>query len=197
MEKMERLKELYIKYQNCQNCFLWKNRSNIVFGSGDFNVEILFIGEAPGHNEDIEKRPFCGAAGHLLDNYLNFINMDRKDIYITNIVKCRPPNNRNPYKEEIKMCKPILDEQLEILSPKIIITLGNIATQSYLNLSDGISSLRGQWFEKDNIKTIPMFHPAALLRDPQKKEVTKHDFLLLKREFMLLQNKKLLFNKQE
>lgn len=195
MDNLKELEKLYSQYSNCQNCDLSKNRTNIIFGEGSPNTEIIFIGEAPGRNEDIEGSPFCGAAGHLLNNYLDLINATRKDIYITNVIKCRPPNNRNPYIEEIKSCKVILNLQLEIISPKIIVTLGNIATQTFLNLNEGILKLRGRWFQKNNYKILPMFHPVDLLRDPKKKKDAIKDFNLLKREFNLWKNKQILNHK--
>lgn len=195
MDNLEKLEKLYLQYSNCQNCNLSKDRTNIVFGEGNSKTGVIFIGEAPGHNEDIEGSPFCGAAGHLLNNYLDLIGAHRKDIYITNVVKCRPPNNRNPYVGEIKSCKIILDSQLEIISPAIIVTLGNVATKAFLNLKDGISELRGRWFQKDKYRILPMFHPAALLRDPEKKKDTSQDFEILKREFNLWKNKELLNRK--
>lgn len=192
---MDRLEKMYLNYQSCQRCDLWKGRTNIVFGEGNINTAILFVGEAPGYNEDIEGVPFCGAAGYLLNNYLDLIGAERKDIYITNVVKCRPPNNRNPYIKEIESCKEILSNQLEIISPKIIVTLGNIATKAFINLPNGITELRGRWFQKNEYKILPMFHPAALLRDPDKKKDTTKDFELLRREFNLWRNKQLLNHK--
>lgn len=187
-----KFQKLVINYQNCQNCTLFKSRTNVVFGEGNLNPGIIFVGEAPGRNEDISGSPFCGAAGELLNNYLEYIGFNRQDTYITNVVKCRPPNNRSPYIAEVKSCNEILSQELEILAPKIIVTLGNIATKKFLNLNKGITELRGKWFEKNQYKILPMFHPAALLRDPNKKNDTVKDFELLKREFNLWKNKELL-----
>jgi len=195
MENQNKLHQLYMQYERCENCSLSKTRTNIVFGDGNPNSDIVFIGEGPGYNEDIEGIPFCGAAGHLLDNYLDFVGASREDIYITNVVKCRPPNNRNPYAEEIKSCHEILKGQLDIISPKIIVTLGNVATKVFLNLKEGITELRGRWFEKNNYRILPMFHPAALLRDPSKKRDTAHDFELLQRHLILSRNRRVFVDK--
>lgn len=154
---------------NCTKCKLCTNRHNIVIGTGNKNAKIMFIGEGPGADEDIQGIPFVGKAGKLMDKAFIGIGIKREEVYIANIVKCRPPNNRNPEYEEADMCKEYLDSQIKLVNPEIIVLLGSVALKNTLGKEYGITESRGKWFEKDGIKYIPTFHPAALLRDEIKK----------------------------
>lgn len=172
---------------SCERCHLSKTRNNVVFGEGDYSKGIVFVGEAPGRNEDIKGRPFVGSAGRLLDDILNKIGIKRKDIFITNIVKCRPPNNRNPTKQEIETCSYWLDLQIKLIKPKVIVTLGNFSTRYFLNkigINKSISFLHGKVFifkEKDiNYKILPIYHPAAALYNRNLAEDIEKDLMLLK-----------------
>jgi DNA polymerase len=148
---------------------LEQTADTLVFGEGDANANVLIIGEAPGEQEDQTGRPFVGRAGQLLDQILDSVNMHRDEIYITNIVKYRPPGNRNPTTDEIHASEPMLIEQLNILQPQIIATLGNVPTQYFLKTKDGITKTRGNWFDWQGVKLMPLFHPAYLLRNPSRK----------------------------
>lgn len=144
--------------------------ANLVFGEGDPDANVVMIGEAPGEDEDASGRPFVGRAGQLLDRVLESVQIEREEVYITNIVKYRPPGNRNPKPEEILASEPLLMEQLRIIRPQIIVTLGNIPTQYFVKTKDGITKTRGQWFEWNGVRVYPMFHPAYLLRNPSREK---------------------------
>ncbi|MDR2760284.1 MAG: uracil-DNA glycosylase [Rickettsiales bacterium] len=154
----------------CAKCELSKTRSNVVFGDGTPNNKIVLIGEAPGRDEDMQGKPFVGRSGQLLDKILESVGFSRKiNIYIMNTVKCRPPENRNPLPGEKTACREFLDEQLRILSPKIILLCGAVAVTSMLDTKDGITKIRGKWFDMPNgMRAMPIFHPAYLLRNPSK-----------------------------
>ena len=141
----------------------------MVIGTGNRNAKIMFIGEGPGADEDLQGIPFVGKAGKLMDRAFEGIGIKREEVYIANIVKCRPPNNRNPEYEEADACKEYLGSQINLVKPEIIILLGSVALKNILGKEYGITSSRGKWFEKDGIKCLPTFHPAALLRDETKK----------------------------
>lgn len=149
---------------------LEQTAANLVFGEGDPNANVVFIGEAPGEQEDETGRPFVGRAGQLFDQILDSVNINRDDVYITNIVKYRPPANRNPTPEEIQASEPLLMEQLQLLRPQIVATLGNVPTQYFLSTKEGITKTRGNWFDWHGIKLMPLFHPAYLLRNPSRKK---------------------------
>jgi uracil-DNA glycosylase len=140
--------------------------NNLVFGEGDSDAKLMIVGEAPGEDEDLSGRPFVGRAGQLLDKILESVQMNRDNIYITNMVKYRPPNNRNPTPQETLVSEPLLLEQIRLIRPQIIATLGNVPTQYFLKTKDGITKTHGQWFEWHEIKIMPLFHPAYLLRNP-------------------------------
>jgi len=165
---------------DCQNCPLSKTRKSFVFGSGNPNAELLFIGEAPGEQEDLEGEPFIGKAGQLLTNIITAMYLNRDDVYICNIVKCRPPNNRNPELDEIKRCLPYLKKQIRIVRPKVICLLGKVAIQAMLKDTNSISSLRGTIFYLGKIPTIVTYHPAALLRNPGWKSKVWDDMKLVR-----------------
>ncbi len=161
---------------NCSRCKLHKGRKAIVFGEGDPGSLLVFVGEAPGYEEDQQGRPFVGPAGQLLtDIIVKGIKLRREDVYICNIVKCRPPDNRNPETDEINACEPFLIKQLEAIKPKIIIALGNIAAKTLLKTGEGITSLRGRWQTYHGIPLMPTFHPAYLLRNPKDKALVWED----------------------
>ena len=168
-EKVKQMEQLKNSCINCKDCKLCTNRINIVFGVGDVNSKLMFIGEGPGADEDKTGIPFVGKAGKLMNMAFQAIGIDREKVYIANIVKCRPPGNRNPEAEEAKACMKYLNRQIEIIQPKIIILLGSVALKNILGEEYGITASRGKWIEKDNIKYMPTFHPAALLRDETKK----------------------------
>ena len=165
----EDLEELRKITMNCNKCKLCKTRQNVVFGVGNKDTELMFIGEGPGGDEDRIGEPFVGKAGQLMDKAFDVVGIKRKEIYIANIVKCRPPHNRDPEEDEIVACMDYLRNQVMIIKPKIIVLLGRIALQNILGKDYKITASRGKWFEKDGIKYIPTFHPAALLRDETKK----------------------------
>jgi uracil-DNA glycosylase len=175
---------------DCQKCSLYRTRINPVIGEGDHKANILFIGEAPGAQEDKEGRPFCGKAGKILDELLESAEIKRKDVYICNILKCRPPGNRNPKSEEIQACTIYLQRQLEAIRPEVICTLGNYATkyifEKYgLEEADGISKIHGKIFEASNLfgslKIIPLYHPAVVTYNPNMKNLLKEDFKILQK----------------
>jgi len=176
------MKNLRDEIGDCKRCKLHTGRTNLVFGTGNVNSELVFVGEAPGADEDIQGEPFVGRAGELLTKIIKAMGYDRKEIYIANIIKCRPPNNRNPEPDEIKTCEPFLRKQLSIISPKIICTLGTFATQTLLKTQERISLLRGKFYLYQGIKVMPTFHPAFLLRNPQEKRTVWEDVKLVMKE---------------
>ena len=178
-KKNELLEIVKEELKDCKRCKLYKERNHIVFGEGNEDARLMLIGEAPGHEEDLQGRPFVGAAGHLLDNMLKAINLSRREVYIANIVKCRPPQNRKPERDEIEACKPFLLKQIDIIKPSIICTLGSIATQTLLETKTPITKLRGHIYDFSGIKLIPTFHPAYLLRNPYQKKGAWEDLKLI------------------
>ncbi len=156
----------------CEKCRLSKSRTQVVYGVGNPNADLMFIGEAPGRDEDIQGEPFVGRAGQLLTDIIKAMKLTRDDVYIANVIKCRPPDNRNPELDELESCRPYIRRQVEIIQPRVIVTLGRFALQSLTEKSYAISSVRGQWLEYNGIKVMPTYHPAYLLRTPSaKKEV--------------------------
>ena len=163
------LDELKNSIKDCKKCKLCNARNNIVFGVGNENADIMFIGEGPGADEDMQGIPFVGKAGQLMNKAFEGVGINRDEVYIANIVKCRPPQNRNPEKGEVEACINYLRNQVIIVKPKIIVLLGNVALKSILGEEYSITKLRGNWIEKNGIWYMPTFHPAALLRDENKK----------------------------
>ncbi len=163
------LNELRAVALNCHLCKLHSRRNTVVFGEGNPHAELMFIGEGPGMDEDKQGRPFVGAAGQLLDKMIIAMQYKREDVYIANIVKCRPPDNRNPEEDEAAQCLPYLKRQIELVSPKVIVVLGAVPLLRLLGKT-GIMKLRGQWDEYNGIKVMPTFHPAFLLRSPEAKK---------------------------
>ncbi len=165
---------------NCYNCSLSETRHNVVFGVGNKDSDIMFIGEGPGYHEDMQGEPFVGKAGQLLDKMLMSIDLSRKDVYIANIVKCRPPNNRDPLPEERNACIPYLRMQFKLLRPKIIVCLGRIAAITIISPDFRITKSRGIWYNKKGIDIIATYHPSALLRDESKKYAAWEDLKSIK-----------------
>ena len=161
---------------NCRKCKLWETRNNVVIGKGNRNADIMFIGEGPGQQEDLTGIPFVGPAGQLLDKMLNAIDLTIDDVYIANIVKCRPPNNRDPQEEEQEACLNYLRYQLVLVKPKIIVCLGRIAGTAIISPTFRITKQRGQWIERKGYWITATFHPSALLRDESKKRPAWEDF---------------------
>ena len=163
----------------CRRCQLCETRTNVVFGVGNPEAEVMFIGEGPGEQEDLQGEPFVGRAGKLLDDMLELIDLDRSKIYIANMVKCRPPKNRDPLNIEQEACSVWLTRQIELIRPKIIVCLGRIAAAAYIRNDFKISKEHGQWTVKNGIMTMALFHPAALLRDPRRRPETFEDLKTL------------------
>lgn len=172
--------ELEEACQNCNKCKLCSTRQKVVIGIGNKNAKIMFIGEGPGADEDAQGIPFVGKAGKLMDKALAGLGLNREEIYIANIVKCRPPKNRNPEKEEAEACKEYIETQIKLVNPEIIVLLGSVALKNILGEQYGITASRGKWFEKDGIKILPTFHPAAILRDESKKIYFWQDLKMIK-----------------
>ncbi len=180
METFDELESIADKIMNCTQCRLHENRTNAVPGVGDKNANIMLIGEGPGKNEDEEGEPFVGRAGDLLNDLLSHIGLVREDVYITNVVKCRPPDNRDPRKDEIETCLPYLQKQIETIQPEVIGPLGNHATETLIG-KKGISELHGKKFEYEDIELIPLYHPAAGLYNPNLVPEMEEDMQKLKR----------------
>ena len=174
------LRALRERIGDCHRCALGATRTSLVFGSGDPQARLMFIGEAPGRNEDLKGEPFVGAAGQLLDELLASIGLSRGDVYIANILKCRPPANRDPQSAETQVCTPFLEEQVRLIDPVVIATLGNHATRFILETQRPISALRGRLFQHRGRCVVPIFHPAAALYDRSKADVLYEDFKRLK-----------------
>lgn len=167
--------KLYDDCLKCEKCDLHKARTNVVFGVGNRRAEVMLIGEGPGEQEDLRGEPFVGRAGKLLDDMMKIIGLDRQGVYIANIVKCRPPNNRDPLGAEQDLCIKWLEEQISLISPKIIVCLGRIAAMRMIRSDFKISKEHGEWFDYDGIKIMALYHPAALLRDPRRRPETFED----------------------
>ena len=165
-EELEKIEE---EVTNCTKCKLCQNRNNTVFGEGNQNAKIMFIGEGPGADEDLQGLPFVGKAGKLMNQAFLGLGIKREEVYIANIVKCRPPQNRTPENDEINACIGYLKKQIMLVKPEKIVLLGNTALKAVFGNEYSITSSRGKWIEKKGIKYMPTFHPAALLRDESKK----------------------------
>ena len=179
----ETLRDIRLDLGDCQRCRLSKHRKNIVFGSGSATAKIVFVGEGPGFEEDQQGEPFVGPAGQLLTKIIEAINLTRSQVYICNIVKCRPPRNRNPQPDEISTCFPFLDRQMAAIQPDFICALGSVAAQTLLNTAEPISRLRGRFHDYKGIKLLPTYHPAYLLRNPEKKRDVWEDMKMLMKEY--------------
>lgn len=173
--QQETLQQIQADLGNCTRCKLHHSRTNIVFGEGNPNAEIMFIGEGPGETEDLQGRPFVGRAGQLLDKIIEAMGYKRADVYIANVVKSRPPNNRPPEQDEIAACSPFLFRQITAIQPKILVALGGTALKCLLGEEAKITKLRGQFIEFRGIPLMPTFHPSYLLRNPSAKKVVLED----------------------
>jgi DNA polymerase len=169
------LEEVRKELGDCRRCKLHRTRRTLVFGEGNERAKLMLIGEGPGYDEDIQGRPFVGKAGQLLTKIIQAIHLRREEVYITNIIKCRPPQNRNPEPDEIQSCHPFLLKQIEAIQPKIICALGAFAAQTLLKTDAKITTLRGRLYDLEGIKVIPTYHPAYLLRNPDRKREVWED----------------------
>ncbi|NOR14267.1 MAG: uracil-DNA glycosylase [Candidatus Aminicenantes bacterium] len=167
------LKALEERVLGCLKCPLAKTRTQAVPGEGNAAAALMFVGEGPGHDEDVQGRPFVGRAGQLLTKIINAMGFQRMDVYITNMVKCRPPNNRNPNSQEIELCQDYLFEQIEMIQPRVIVTLGNVPTQYFLKTRSGITSLRGKFHDSPKYRIMPTFHPSYLIRNEGNRELRR------------------------
>ena len=174
-QKRDALQALRDEIGDCQRCKLSKGRKNIVFGEGSVDAEIMFIGEGPGEDEDLQGRPFVGKAGQLLTKLIEKMGFKREDVYIGNIVKCRPPGNRDPEEDEISACSPFIKKQADIISPKVVVSLGRVSTQTLIGVKIPIGKLRGKFYQFENIPLMPTFHPSYLLRNPKDKWLVWED----------------------
>jgi uracil-DNA glycosylase family 4 len=168
---------------DCTRCRLHEGRQSVVFGEGNPHARLVFVGEAPGREEDLQGRPFVGQAGELLTRIIEAIDLTRNKVYIANIVKCRPPQNRNPQPDEIRTCLPFLHKQLEAIKPRIICALGTFAAQTLLQTEERISLLRGQFYPYQGARVMPTYHPAFLLRNPQFKRDVWEDMKAIREEY--------------
>jgi len=169
---------------DCRRCKLCRHRTNLVFGEGNPQAGLVFVGEAPGADEDAQGRPFVGKAGQLLTRIIEAIQLKRSDVYIANIVKCRPPANRDPEEDEVQACLPFVQKQLAIIRPRIICTLGRIATQALLQTDRGITELRGRFHQVGDCKVMPTYHPSYLLRNQEKKREAWADLQKIQAEYL-------------
>jgi len=169
----------------CQKCPLGSTRNNFVFGVGNPNADIVFVGEAPGEKEDKIGEPFVGRAGQLLDKMLGAIELRRKDIYICNVLKCRPPNNRDPLPNEVELCEPYLKTQLSLIKPKLIVSLGRVSAFTILKTKEPLKNLRNKTFKYEGIDLFVTYHPAALLRNPNYKKPAWEDFKMIRDRYLL------------
>lgn len=181
-------KELYSCCMKCSACPLSETRNSVVFGEGNMRADIMFIGEGPGGDEDMLGRPFVGKAGQLLEKGINALGWTRNDVYIGNVIKCRPPKNRTPYPEEVDACIGWIRNQTALIKPKIIVCLGATAAKAVISNDLRITSARGRWTEKNGVWIMPTFHPAALLRDDSKKKPFWDDLREVKRKSEELKN---------
>jgi uracil-DNA glycosylase family 4 len=180
---MHDLGALETHLEGCPRCKLSKTRTNIVFGQGNPKAELMFVGEAPGRDEDEQGLAFVGRAGQLLTKIIEAIGRTRDDVFIANVLKCRPPNNRNPEPDEVAACRPFLDEQIRLIAPRVIVTLGTFAAQAILETDEPIGRMRGHWRTARGVRVMPTFHPAFLLRSPERKKDVWEDMKLV-RDFL-------------
>lgn len=188
---MYNLKELEAFVHQCKRCPLYKNRTNVVFGEGNPQADVMFIGEGPGYYEDQMGRPFVGRAGQLLDKMIESIGFKRDEVYIANIVKCRPPNNRDPHDEESEKCLDFLRWQVKIVDPIIIVCLGAVSARNIIDKNFRITQNRGVWYKRGKFNIIATYHPAALLRDESKKIDAWEDLKSVRNKYDELMDKKI------
>jgi len=169
------LKEVREELGDCRRCKLFRGRSHLVFGEGSPQARLMFVGEGPGEEEDLQGRPFVGQAGGLLNRILAKMGLVREEVYIANIVKCRPPRNRDPQPDEIAACLPFLDKQIQSIRPRVMVILGKVAAQALLGVNTPITKMRGNWQKYQGIRVMPTFHPSYLLRFPKERQKTWED----------------------
>jgi uracil-DNA glycosylase len=180
-DKPSALNSIRADIGDCTRCRLHSGRTKLVFGVGNPNAELMFVGEGPGADEDAQGEPFVGRAGQLLNNMITAMGLKREDVYIANVVKCRPPGNRTPEQDECDTCSPFLLRQIEVIQPKVIVALGAVAAKNLLALNDSMANLRGRWYDFRGARLAVTYHPAYLLRDPrQKKEAWKDLQMVMK-----------------
>ena len=175
--------QLKSQVEQCQNCPLGKTRKNTVLGKGSTEAKLMFVGEAPGEQEDLQGKPFVGAAGQLLDAYLDACGIDKEAVYICNILKCRPPHNRDPLPEEEEQCMEYSRTQVRLIRPKIIVCLGRIAAKRLIDPNFRITAEHGKWYDKGSFRMMAVYHPSALLRDAAKKDDMLKDMMEIKKEY--------------
>ena len=181
--RADTLQALRSELGDCRRCKLWPGRTHIVFGVGNPHATLMFVGEGPGRDEDLQAEPFVGRAGKLLTEIITKgMKMRREDVYIANVIKCRPPENRNPEPDEIAACQPFLRRQIELIRPRVLVALGTFAAQTLLGLRVPISRLRGHWYDYEGTKLMPTLHPAYLLRNPNDKRLVWEDVKMVLRE---------------
>lgn len=186
---MNDLNDLKHLCENCKKCHFYETRHHMVFGQGNSNADLMFISEAPGQQEDLTGIPFVGKSGQLFDSILASVNITRDEIYIANILKCRPPRNRNPLEDEKKACLPFLRAQVKLIHPKIIVCLGRISAQSIIRPDFKITKEHGIWISRNGYYLIATYHPAALLRDPSKKRDVWEDFKEIRARYETISTK--------
>jgi DNA polymerase len=184
-DKPAALKAIRAEIGDCTRCRLHKGRTNLVFGVGNVNADIMFVGEGPGADEDAQGEPFVGRAGQLLNNMISAMGIKREDVYIANVVKCRPPGNRTPEKDECDTCSPFLMQQIDVIKPKVIVALGAVSAKNLLAVNDSMANLRGRWYDFRNSKLVVTYHPAYLLRDPRQKKEAWKDLQMVMKELGL------------
>ena len=177
---MQGWQELEKQCMDCRGCALWETRHQVVFGVGNRNADLMLVGEGPGEQEDLKGEPFVGPAGQLLDDMLSIIDVDRSKCYIANIVKCRPPRNRDPLEQEQQACMDYLRNQIALVQPKVIVCLGRIAAMRLIDSNYRITRSHGQWVQRGNFSLTAIYHPSALLRDPSKRPETFEDLLSIR-----------------
>ncbi|MCF6159354.1 MAG: uracil-DNA glycosylase [wastewater metagenome] len=188
--RTRQLEELRQEMLTCHKCPLNESRTNLVFGTGDPAADLMFVGEAPGRDEDLQGEPFVGRAGQLLNKIIEAIGMKRNDVYIANVLKCRPPGNRNPQPEEIALCMPYLIKQIEIIKPKVLCALGTFAAQTLLDTKASVGTLRGKFHDYKGIPMMVTYHPAYLLRNPNDKARVWEDMKKVRDLLLELTHKK-------
>lgn len=180
----ETLASLAAQAATCRRCRLWQGRTQVVFGVGNPRARLMFIGEGPGQEEDRLGEPFVGRAGKLLDAMLRALGLPRSEVYIANVVKCRPPNNRDPQDDEVAACRPFLERQVALVNPHIIVTLGRVATRHLLGRGEAMRELRGRWVNWQGRRVLPTYHPAYLLRTPSAKAEAWEDLKTVRRSLV-------------
>ena len=184
--QLETLEQYEKRISNCTKCSLHKTRKNFVFGDGDSHADLVFIGEAPGNEEDLSGIPFVGPAGRLLDDIFHAVGIDRKKVYICNVLKCHPPGNRDPFPQEVKLCEPYLWRQLELIKPRMIVALGKVAANTLLKNNASLGAMRNVSYKYRGIPLVVTYHPGWLLRNSSKRPLVEEDMRRIKAQFLAL-----------